>query len=235
MDIRGFIETSFVDWDGKIVSTVFTAGCNFRCIFCYNYELAINPEKFKQVPMDHIMDFLKEHSDFIDGLCITGGEPSLQNDLPDFCKKIKSLGFSIKLDANGTHPEMLQKLIEEKLVDYVAMDIKAPLNEEKYALLSGTCVNSLLNKIKESVQLLLHSHLEYEFRTTVIPTMHSEEDIEKIAKEIKGARLYILQKFQPINVLNPELKRQKSQKDEEMERLVQIAKKHLLKVKWRGK
>ncbi|MFV2041199.1 MAG: anaerobic ribonucleoside-triphosphate reductase activating protein, partial [Candidatus Hydrothermarchaeales archaeon] len=137
MNIRGFVDTSFVDWDKKVSCVVFTAGCNLRCSYCYNFGLVLHPEEFDEIHEDFILNFLSENSDFLDGVCITGGEPTLQPDLADFIKKVREFGLGIKLDTNGTNPELLQQLIDKELVDYIAMDVKAPLDSEQYSKLAG--------------------------------------------------------------------------------------------------
>src|SRR5512137_763965 len=125
MDIRGFIPTSLVDWDGKVVSTVFTPKCNFECCFCHNHELVRSPEKFNRIADEDVLKHLQENADFLDGVCITGGEPTLQRDLFEFCEKVKALGLMVKLDTNGTNPLLLKRMIQKKLVDFIAMDVKA--------------------------------------------------------------------------------------------------------------
>jgi pyruvate formate lyase activating enzyme len=233
MEIKGFIDTTFLDWDGKVASTVFTAGCNLRCVFCHNYGLVLNPNKYPNVEEKGIFEFLKEHKDFIDGVCITGGEPTLQENLGEFCQKIKTLGINVKLDTNGTAPKVLADLIQRGLVDYVAMDIKAPLDEKSYARVAG--VPCEVNRIKESICILMSGEVDYEFRTTVVPSIHSEEDIEKISKEIQGAKLYVLQKFQPKFALDESLRTQPIMKDEEILKFVDIAGKYVEKAIFRGK
>jgi len=235
MEIRGFIPTSLVDWDGKVVSTIFTPRCNFECVFCHNHELVNSPEKFKEVPEEKIIEHLKENADFLDGVCITGGEPTLQKNLFEFCAKIKELGLLVKLDTNGTNPTLLKKLIQKKLIDYVAMDIKAPVSAKKYREISGTKGSYLLENVEESIQTLLKSDIDYEFRTTVIPSIHTKEDLKEIARGLNGCKRYVLQKFQPDNVKDEKLKKDKAQTDEEMEGLVKIIKKYVPNSKWRGK
>lgn len=234
MKIRGFIDTSFVDWDGKISSVVFTEGCNLRCTFCYNFGLVFHPEKFDPIPAGHILNYLGENSDFLDGVCITGGEPTLQKDISAFCKKIKSLGLKVKLDTNGSNPGVLEKLIRERCVDYVAMDLKAPLVKEKYAGVAGVSLNGAFDDIKRSVKIIMGSGVDHEFRTTVVPGVHTKGDIEDMARSIKGARRYHLQKFQP-HTRFEELNENSPQSDDEMEEFATIARKHIQQVEWRGR
>ena len=234
MNIRGFVDTSFVDWDKKVSAVVFTAGCNLRCTFCYNFGLVLHPEKFDEIPEDFIFNFLEENSDFLDGVCITGGEPTLQPDLEDFIKKVRALGLNIKLDSNGTHPQLLAKLIDQGLIDYIAMDVKAPLEAEQYSKLAGVNLNGSIGDIEKSIQIIKNSGVEHEFRTTVVPGVHTKDDIEAIAKSLAGANRYILQKFQP-NTRFVEMNKNETQSDEEMEELAEAARKHIPTAEWRGR
>jgi pyruvate formate lyase activating enzyme len=234
MNIRGFVDTSFVDWDKKVSSVVFTGECNMRCTFCYNFGLVLHPNKFEVIPEKLILDYLEENSDFIDGLCITGGEPTVQRDLRAFCEKVKSFGLDVKLDTNGTNPQLLGQLLDQGLIDYVAMDVKAPLNPVRYSELAGVNLNGGMADIKKSIKLLMNSGVDYEFRTTVVPGVHTQEDIEGISQSIAGSQRYYLQKFKP-NTRFDELNKSHTQSDEEMELLAQTARKHVKEVEWRGK
>ena len=190
MIIKGIQKTTLIDFPGKVAATLFTAGCNFSCGFCHNPDLiSFNSEN--AVPETEIFFFLEERKKWLDGICITGGEPTLQKDLVEFCSKIKEMGFEIKLDSNGSNPEMLKELFEKKLIDYIAMDIKTSL--EKYSDLCAVQVD--LQKIKESVELIKNSGLGYEFRTTVVPEFFSEEDAKKIGEWLKDSKLYVLQQY----------------------------------------
>jgi pyruvate formate lyase activating enzyme len=235
MEIKGFMESSFVDWDGEIASLVFTPGCNMRCPYCYNHELVLQPGSYENVPKEYVFSYLDEHSDFIDGVVIVGGEPTVHSDLPDFCRALKERGLKVKLDTNGSRPTVLKQLLREGLVDYVAMDVKAPLNAEKYSRLAGIAMNGELEGVRKSIALLKGSDIDYEFRTTYVPTMHRPGDIEEIARELKGARRYVLQKFAPLNIRDEALKGVAPPTDEEMDELVERAGRHLEDVKWRGK
>lgn len=193
--IGGLQKLTLIDYPGKIACAVFTVGCNFHCHFCHNPEL-IDPEKFdagEKIEETDFFDFLKSRQSLLDGVCVTGGEPTLHPDLPEFLKKIKALGFLVKLDTNGTNPEMLSALISEKLINYVAMDIKTSLQKDLYEKVTGTTVE--IDDIKKSVAAIMQSGLEYEFRTTVVPGLHSEDDIIYLAKEVRGAKKYYLQQF----------------------------------------
>lgn len=196
MILGGLQKISLIDYPGKIACTVFTVGCNFRCPWCYARELVL-PEEIKKQPIleeEDFFNFLKERKGLLDGVVICGGEPTLHPDLPQFCEKIKNLGFLVKLDTNGSNPKVVRNLIDKNLIDFVAMDIKAP-SKEKYERNAGVKID--FEKIKESVNLLKQGRIDYEFRTTVVPTLHTREDIIEIAKWISGAKHYSLQKFDP--------------------------------------
>jgi pyruvate formate lyase activating enzyme len=195
MNIKGFIDVSFVDWDGKLSSVIFLPNCNFRCPFCHNVNLVLDPKKLETIPIEHVKVQLKKQKDWIDGICITGGEPTIHTDLPVMCSRLKKMGFQIKLDTNGTNPSMLKELITKGFVDFIAMDIKAPLIEKKYSKATGVKTEKILKKVKESIKLLKESKIDYEFRTTVVPTLHNKEDIEQICRSLKNCRKYMLQKF----------------------------------------
>ena len=140
MKIIGFIETSLLDWDGHIVASIYLPGCNFRCPYCHNKNAVLNPNSFDEIPIDYIESYISENKDFLDGIVVSGGEPTIHDDLQDLLRKIKGLGLKVKLDTNGTNPNMLEYLISENLIDYIAMDIKAPLNT-KYSDAAGVEVN----------------------------------------------------------------------------------------------
>jgi pyruvate formate lyase activating enzyme len=194
--IKGIQKLSLIDYPGKVACTLFTFGCNFRCPYCHNPELVVDDGSPPISEVD-VLRFLDERKGFLDGVCITGGEPTLHNDLPDFIKRIKGLGYSVKLDTNGTNPEMLRRLIGERLVDYIAMDVKAPL--EKYENVVRMKVD--LGKIAESVEIV-KAFPEHEFRTTVVPELLAKEDILTIAEWLKGARRFFIQQFKPTKTLD---------------------------------
>lgn len=191
MLIGGFQKMTVLDYPEKVACTVFLTGCNFRCPFCHNASL-VTENWIRGVGIDEIFSYLEKRKGLIDGVCITGGEPLLNNDIEDLIRPIKSMGYLVKLDTNGTNPTRLRNLIENGLVDYVAMDIKN--SSEKYALACGVkAVN--FTKIEESINLLINGNIDYEFRTTVVEPLHTVEDIEKIGKLIKGAKSLYLQGF----------------------------------------
>lgn len=197
MLIRGLNKTTLLDYPGCVAAVVFVGGCNFRCPFCQNSGLVLEPSAGEIISEEEIFAFLKKRKNVLKGVCITGGEPTLQEDLPDFLYQIRNLGYRIKLDTNGYRPEILKRLLEEKLLDYVAMDIKN--SPDKYAETAGVDYAGgglNLEKINESIGLLLCRTVEYEFRTTVVKELHTLEDMIKIGEWIKGCRAYFLQKFQ---------------------------------------
>jgi len=189
MKIGGFQKTSLLDYPDRISAIVWTSGCNFRCPFCYNPSLALG--KGNVFPEEEILSFLSKRKGLVEGVVVTGGEPFMQEDLPVFLTKIKSLGFLVKVDTNGSYPEKLKALIENQLVDYIAMDVKAP--KEKYPQLAGVAVN--LSQVEISVDLIKQKAPQYEFRTTFVPKLLVKEDIVEIAQWLKGADRYYLQQF----------------------------------------
>ncbi|MFW6028767.1 MAG: anaerobic ribonucleoside-triphosphate reductase activating protein [Halanaerobiales bacterium] len=201
MKIAGVQKTSLVDYPGEIVTTLFTQGCNLRCPFCHNPELI--PLEDVGYNLDTIKGFLKNRKDYITGVCITGGEPLLQDTeiLANFLLWIRNQGLKIKLDTNGTFPEKLKLLLHNKLLNCVAMDVKLPLN--RYVELGAKQQN--LNSINKSIEYILSSNIDYEFRTTVIPSLHDKNDIENIVKMIKGANKYAIQNFDNFKCLDSNL------------------------------
>ncbi len=191
MKIHGLQKLTLLDYPGHTACTVFTAGCNFRCPFCHNAALVTEIDSSAALGEEAFFQFLKKRQGILDGVCITGGEPLLEPDIGAFMGKIKDLGFAVKLDTNGSFPEKLKNLMEEGLVDYVAMDIKNCL--EKYSLTAGVAIDTAA--IEKSIDLLMGGNVEYEFRTTVVKPLHVVEDIEKIAMRIRGAKQYFLQNF----------------------------------------
>jgi len=228
MDIKGFVDLSLVDWDGRVSSVLFLPRCNLRCPYCYNSTLVLRPGELPTVPFRQIEDYLKQHGDWIDGVVITGGEPTVHGGLLNLCSKLKDIGFLVKLDTNGTNPNIVRKLIEKGMVDYVALDVKAPLNEEKYSAASGIDAKIFLGKIRETLKTLLDFKVDYEFRTTLVPTLHEKEDVEEICKEIRGCKKYVIQNFKgDVETLNPNFKGLKPFTDREMEAFLMLARKYV--------
>lgn len=231
MKIIGFIETSLMDWDGHIVSSIYLPGCNFRCPYCHNKNAVLNPESFEEVPWAYIENYIEDNRDFLDGIVVSGGEPTIHSDLPDLLKKLKAMGLKIKLDTNGTNPDMLQMLIHEKLIDYIAMDVKSPLTK-KYSDLVGIDLD--LDTIKRSIDLIESSGIDYEFRTTVVPILLSENDVLEIISELKGSKKYALQQFRPDYTLDPALSELKPYSSEVILKLADKAQKNIQIVTIRG-
>lgn len=195
MLIGGLQKLTLIDYPGKIACTVFTVGCNFRCPFCHNPEL-VDRDKFNLsgiVEEKNFFAFLETRRGLLDGVCVTGGEPTLYGDLPQFIQKIRGFGFSVKLDTNGTNPGMLKSLISGKIIDYIAMDIKTEIGS--YEEVVGVKVSP--GDIAESIKIIMASGLDYEFRTTVVPGLHTKENILNLAESIRGAKKYYLQQFRP--------------------------------------
>lgn len=201
MRIGGFQKISLVDFPGKISSIIFTVGCNFRCPFCYVPELVLQEKikEIKKISEAYIFSYLRKNKKFIDAVVITGGEPTLQPDLVSFVRKIKSMNFLVALETNGTNPSIIQTLINDKLIDYIEVDIKTKLTFEKYNEIVGNVLtHKIFENVKKSIKLLINSDIKYEFRTTIIKEYHSINDILDICKSIKGVKNYYLQ-----NVKNP--------------------------------
>mgnify|MGYP001056356992 CR=1 FL=1 len=235
MEIKGFVDVSLVDWDGRVSSVIFLPRCNLRCPYCYNSTLVLHPGELPTVPFKEIEDYLKQHRDWIDGVVITGGEPTVHEGLLNLCSKIKGMGFLVKLDTNGTNPGMVKALIEKGMVDYVALDVKAPLKEEKYSVASGINAKILLGKIRETVKTLLDCKVESEFRTTLVPTLHEKADVEEICKEIRGCQKYVIQNFKGgVETINPNFKGLKPFTDREMKAFLTLAKKFVPNTILRG-
>ena len=193
MKIYGLQKLTLLDYPGKTACTIFTGGCNFRCPFCHNALLVTDIDSSNTYTEEEILDFLAKRTGLLDGVCITGGEPLMHNGISEFIKKIKELGYKVKLDTNGTFPKKLAELLENHLVDYVAMDIKN--SKEKYAQTAGI-KNLNLSDIEKSINILKLSDIDYEFRTTIVKEFHTVSDIENIAEWIKGAKAYFLQNFE---------------------------------------
>ncbi len=197
MQIKGWVKTSLIDYPGRIATVVFTGGCNLRCPYCQNSKLVLHPQTLPDLDPVEIFRFLTRRRGLIDGVVITGGEPTLRPGIGSFVGELKGLGLAIKLDTNGYRPQALRELLEQELLDYVAMDIKAPLS--KYHLAAGVPVD--VQRIEESVRLILSSGIDHEFRTTVALGIVAPEDVEEMARLISGAEKYVLQQFRPQGAL----------------------------------
>lgn len=229
MQIHGFNKTTLLDYPEHLAATIFTGGCNFRCPFCHNAELVLNPGAQPLISEEEVLGYLDKRRGILEGVCITGGEPTLQADLPDFARKIKEKGFLVKLDTNGYRPEVLWQLLEAGLLDYVAMDIKA--SKENYAKAAG--VQKIdLSRIEESVAMVLSSGIDYEFRTTVVKGIHEPEEFEAVGRWLAGSKKYFLQAFRENeNVMQEGFA---AFSGEEMEGMAERARNYIDKVSVRG-
>jgi pyruvate formate lyase activating enzyme len=205
LTFKGWQKTSLIEYPGKIATVVFTGGCNFRCPFCYNAELVERPEKIADLPAETVLRHLRDNRALYQGLVVSGGEPTLHRDIPDFLAEVKALGFSTGLETNGTNPGMVAGLLEERLIDYVAMDVKAPLRFEPYRQAAGLKEGSrsCLEKVKETLEILKGARAQVELRCTVVPGVHTEEEIRELAGQLRGHEGLVLQQFVPERALEP--------------------------------
>ena len=199
--IKGFIPLSMLDWPGKMCSVIFLGGCNFRCPVCHNHKLVTRPDTLPDFLMDDVVRYLSSRVDWIDGVTVTGGEPTVNPCLQDLLELLAGLGFKVKLDTNGSNPDMLQKLITERLIAAVAMDIKSPLTQESYCRMAGVPIN--IDTLERSITIIRESGIERIFRTTVVPGLVAEEELKKIKSAIGPDSPYILQPFRSGDTLNP--------------------------------
>lgn len=230
MKIGGINTLTLLDFPGKVAAIVFTAGCNFRCGYCHNVQFVL-PEQIEKIaghfiPEEKFFNFLDTRKGLLDGVVVSGGEPTIWPDLPDFLKQIKEKGFLTKLDTNGTNPKIIERILKENLIDYIAMDIKMPLNE--YESLSGVKTDGKI--LKQSVEIIKNSNIEYEFRTTVIEEFHDREVIERIFKDIGTVKKYTLQNFRPEKTLSPSFGEFHACTTEKMATLKKVAQKYTEKL-----
>jgi pyruvate formate lyase activating enzyme len=228
MKIGGFQKVSLIDYPGRVSATVFTQGCNFRCPFCHNPEL-VDPERFEPVlDEEEILGFLDRRRGKLDGVSITGGEPTLQPDLAAFSGRLKKMGFLVKIDTNGSRPEVLADLVDRRRIDFVAMDVKGPL--KKYGVLTG--VGDSGPAIRESIGRIMASGLPYEFRTTVVPSLLTERDFREIGKLVENAACFVLQKYARTKQLDPAFP-PAGVAPPSLERCAEILKRHVSRVRIR--
>ncbi len=194
MRIHGLQKLTLLDFPGRTACTVFTGGCNFRCPFCQNASLVLRPESQPVIPEEEFFAFLRKRQGLLDGVAVTGGEPTLQPELPGFLRKLRALGYAVKLDTNGARPQVLRALLEEGLLDYVAMDVKS--SPEGYGQSIGLEVPGILDKVRESVALLEAGGVPHEFRTTAVKPLHTPEDFASIGRWLRGTERYFIQSFQ---------------------------------------
>ncbi|MEK7167376.1 MAG: anaerobic ribonucleoside-triphosphate reductase activating protein [Patescibacteria group bacterium] len=231
MKVGGLQPVTLLDYPKKVAAIVFTSGCGFRCPFCYNPHLVLPGlmKKNKNLKVNDSLDFLRKRKKYLDGVVITGGEPILQKGLSNFLRSLKKMGYLVKLDTNGFNPEILGELMKKKLVDYVAMDIKGPL--DKYEKFCGIKLDR--GKIKESIKLIKASGLDYEFRSTLVKGLHGKGDVKKMAQLIKGAKKYFLQNFNHPGKLVENKFKGRSFLPKEMEEFRQIIKPYAAECKTR--
>ena len=228
--IRGLEKFAPKDFPGYISSTIFLGGCNFRCPFCQNPDLVLNPGNLPVMPQELFFEFIDSRKDWLEAVCVTGGEPLVHKDIIKLLSLIKKEGLRIKLDTNGSFPERLREIMQKGLIDSAAMDIKATL--DKYSLASGIDVNT--EDIKKSIDILKSSNIEYMFRTTVVPGLINEKDIELIGKMLEGSPLFQLQQFSPENTLDESYGKIKPYPKEEVKKFGRIAEKYFEKVNLEG-
>jgi pyruvate formate lyase activating enzyme len=214
--IKGLQKTCLIDFEPYISAVVFLGGCNFRCGYCHNPELVLNSNNIEEISEEDFFSFLDERRKWLDGVCISGGEPTIHKDLIQFINKIKEKGLLVKLDTNGYNSDLIKKLIELKLIDYIAMDIKTKL--ENYNEFCGVKVD--ISKIKESISIIKNCGIDYEFRTTAIPLFVTNEDIVSIGKFLKGSKKYVIQNFSPReDMIEARFKNVRPYKKEELEKM----------------
>ncbi len=233
MQIADLQKLSLIDYPGKVACTIFLFGCNFRCGFCHNPELVLPEKAITGYKEEEVLEFLKIRKKYLDGVCITGGEPLINSDIIEFLDKIKRLGYNIKIDTNGSNPELLKNIIEKKLVDYIALDVKADKNN--YDLVIGKSVD--LKKIEESVGLILDSGLDYEFRTTVVRGYHNQKNLKEIGEWLfkireSKPRRYVIQNFIPRErkLIDEKFEKIKSFENKELEEMKNAVSKYFEEV-----
>lgn len=231
MDLRGWVRTSLIDYPGRIATVLFTGGCNLRCPPCHNADLVLRPGERPATPEEEVFAFLAHRAGRIDGVVVTGGEPTLQPDLLPFLRRLRACGLALKLDTNGFSPAVLAQALEEGLLDCVAMDIKAPL--AKYPLLAGR-PDLDPAPLEQSVALLRAGSVPTEFRTTVVPGLLDDADIAAIARWLQGAPRYVLQQFRPLNTLDPALRRAIPYPPERLHAMARACREWVAQVEVRG-
>jgi pyruvate formate lyase activating enzyme len=208
----GLQRLSLIDYPGKLCATIFTAGCNFRCPYCYNEDIVLDYPAMPKMPEDKIIEFLHPRLGFLDGVCVTGGEPTIHRELPKFLGRLKSIGSLVKLDTNGSRPKALAYVMEKGLVNYIALDVKVPLGRYEETVRYRVKPEGL----KETIKLIRRSGVDHEFRTTVVPGLLDGNDLEEIAITLAGSKRYVLQQFRPGKTLCPDFKDVKPYSEAEM-------------------
>ncbi len=202
MTFKGWQKTSLIDYPDKISSVLFCGGCNLRCPFCYNRDLVLYPSKLDDLAGETVLEYLLENRALYQAVCVTGGEPTLYDELPAYLAQIKELGLLVGIETNGTRRAVLAELIAARLVDFIAMDLKAPLVFEKYRQATGSSDEEIFRDVMQSVELIKASEIAYEFRLTVVPEIHRVEDVLEVGSQIKGAKRLVLQQFSPEQTLD---------------------------------
>ena len=218
MVIKGLQKTSLIDYPGYICATAFAFGCNFRCPYCHNPELVNGGAELPDIPIPELMDFLRRRRDLLDGLTVTGGEPLIHAGLPEFLAGVKALGLRVKLDTNGSNPFLLQRLLSEGLVDFIALDVKS--SPSRYSEAIG--VPAPLSNIEKSLRLTLESGCEYELRCTILPRLHDERTLRELGEFVRGAETLCLQRFRSVKVLDPSYADEPSFTEDEMSRFAEL-------------
>lgn len=229
MKIKGLQKTSLIDYPDKMSCVVFLGGCNFRCGFCQNSDLVLEPEKQPTIPESEFFEFLDQRKGWLDGVTVTGGEPCLHKELSQLLAGIKERGYMVKLDTNGYNPVALMQIIDQKLVDYIAMDIKT--DRKNYSRATGIDID--ISKIEQSIELIRNSGIEYEFRSTIVPTFFNREIILNIGKWLEGSEKHILQQFRAEKTLDPKFKDVKPLPKEKIEEFAELLKPFFKKVEVR--
>lgn len=223
-EIKGIQENTLIDWEGRVAAVVFLAGCNFRCPYCHASYLVLNPGALESIPVEGLNDMLSRNPGWIDGVVISGGEPTLDPALPALIRHLRSLDMQIKLNTNGTNPDVLQELLDEELLEAIAMDVKGPL-DGRYERCAGRMAD--LDAIERSIEIIIDSNIEYEFCTTVCPPLMSEGDVIDTARELRGAKKYFLQRFRANGCIDPSLLDVKPYSPDEMRRMAEKASKYV--------
>lgn len=222
MNIHGYSGLTLLDYPQKTAAMVYTGGCNMRCLYCHNAVLVEDPASQPLIGEEEVLEKLAKRKGILDGLVITGGEPTLNRDLPDFCRKVKALGFLVKLDTNGTNPEMVSKLIAEGLIDYVAMDIKSAPRIHRYSMVTPIGGVQFSNIEMTKNLLMKQDRIDYEFRTTVVSGIHNDDDFKDIADWCSAAKAYFLQAYRECPGINPEGFHMSTPSSEDLGRYLEI-------------
>ncbi|MDD5455424.1 MAG: anaerobic ribonucleoside-triphosphate reductase activating protein [Candidatus Margulisbacteria bacterium] len=200
--MKGWQKTSFIDVEGKIASVFFYGGCNFRCSYCHNPDLVINAAKLPEISEEEVLDYIKKKINIYEAVCISGGEPTLNPNLTEIIKKIRTLNLAVKIDSNGTNLSVIKELIDQDLIQYVALDIKTSYKKYNQVFIQGKEDPKLLEQVKKTIEFLKkQDKIDYEFRSTLYPPFFTEDDLKEIANMVKGAKKYFLQQFNPKNTL----------------------------------